>query len=136
MGKIIGFHEEKSGNGTLVLHKVDDPRRYGIVKLGDDDEILATIEKPTMEEAKPYKRDDHWLNIAGLMIVSPKIFDYIENLEPGKDDEIWLTDAVEEMRKDENDIYGYIFEGKRYDIGTFESLRKADELAMDDNFYE
>jgi hypothetical protein len=56
------------GNGALVLHPVEDLRRLGIVRLGDDDRILGTIEKPTMKEAEPHKRGGHRLNIAGLMI--------------------------------------------------------------------
>lgn len=131
MENIVRWHEKKDGNGTLVLHPVDDPRRFGVVKIDKDNQIHGIIEKPTWEEAKPYKRDDHWLNIAGLMIVNPFIFKYINKINPGKDDEVWLTDAVESMRKDKGKLYGYIFKGKRYDIGTFESLTEADRLAQE-----
>lgn len=134
MEKIVDFHEEKDGNGTLVLHPVNDPRRFGVVKLGEDREVEGMIEKPTLEEAQPYKYNDHWLNIAGLMIVDTKIFKHIREIEPGKEGELWLTDAVESVREKEGDLYGYIFEeGNRYDIGTFESLAKADRLAQEDD---
>lgn len=131
MEDIVDFHEKKNGCGTLALHRVEDPRRFGVVKIGEDNEIRGIIEKPTLEEAQPYKRGDHWLNIAGLMIVNSKIFEHAEKVEPGKDGELWLTDAVESMRKSENELYGYVVEGKRYDIGTFESLTEADRLAQE-----
>lgn len=132
MEDIVEFHEE-NGKNTLVLHPVEDPRRFGVVKLGDDDRIYGMIEKPSKEEAKPYERNGHWLNIAGLMIFKPKIFDYLDKIDP-VDGELWLTDAVEAMRRDGNEIYGYVFEGTRYDIGTFESLSKADRQAQEDDF--
>lgn len=131
MEDIVKYHDRKDGQGTLVLHPVDDPRRFGVVKLDENDSIQGMVEKPTLEEAKPYKQDDHWLNIAGLMILGSDIFDYIHEIEPGKDEELWLTDAVEAMRKDRDSFYGYVFRGKRFDIGTFDSLSKADKLAQE-----
>ncbi len=130
MEKIVKHHEEKNGSGTLVLHPVDDPRRFGVVMVDDDMKVGGMIEKPSWEEAEPYKIDDHWLNIAGLMIINSVLFDYIERTETGKQGEIWLTDAIENMREDGHDFYGYQFDGRRFDIGTFESLREADELEL------
>lgn len=132
MKDILKFHKQKNGNGTIVIHKVKDPRRYGIVKLDNQNKIQGIIEKPTLKEAKPYQRNGYWLNIAGLMILKNQIFPYIKKLKPGKNEEKWLTDAIEKMRKREDYIYGYIFKGKRYDIGTFQSLKKADQLALQD----
>ena len=66
-----------------------------------------------------------------LMFLNSKIFDYIRKTEPGKKGERWLTDSIELMRKDGNALYGYGFDGKRFDIGTFESLREADRLEME-----
>jgi len=131
MQDIVDFHEEKAGKGTLVLHPVDDPTRFGVVDLDENSEIHGMIEKPSLEEAQPYKYDDHWLNIAGLMIVNSEIFSYIERTEPGKKGEIWLTDSIEMMRKDGSRFYGFKFDGKRFDIGTFESLKEADELELE-----
>jgi len=131
MEDIVEFHEEKNGGGTLVLHPVDDPTRFGVVDIDGNSEIHGMIEKPTLEEAQPYKHNDHWLNIAGLMIVNEEIFHYIDETEPGKNDEIWLTDSIEMMREDGNEFYGYKFDGKRFDIGTFDSLREADEMELE-----
>lgn len=131
MKDIVGFHKKKGGAGTLVLNPVDDPRRFGVVKIDDRKKIHGMIEKPTLEEAEPYKIDDHWLNIAGLMILNSDIFTYIEKTDVGKKGEKWLTDSIELMREDGNELYGYEFRGKRFDIGTFESLKKADELELE-----
>ncbi len=131
MDSIVKLHNEKKSKGTLVLNPVDDPRRFGVVKMDDNSRIHGMIEKPTWEEAEPYKLNDHWLNIAGLMILNGKIFSYINQTTPGKKGELWLTDSIELMRQDGHEFYGYIFTGKRFDIGTFESLREADRLEME-----
>jgi len=126
MKDIIEFHEENGADATLVLHPVKDPRKFGIAKIDKKAKVLGVMEKPSLEEAEPYKNNDHYLNIAGLSVLNNKIFEYIERIKPGKNNELWLTDAIELMRKDGYKILGYVFTGTRYNVGTFESLRKAD----------
>lgn len=128
MKDVIEFHRKKKADATLVLHPVEDPRRFGIVKIDENGKVLGMIEKPTLKEAEPYKVKGAYLNIAGLLYLEPSVFKYIEKTRPGKDGEIWLTDSIELMRKDKKAIYSFVFKGTRYDLGTFESLRKADEL--------
>lgn len=128
MNYIRDFHESNSADATLVLYPVDDPTRFGIVKINDKRNILGIIEKPKLNEALPYKVKDKYLNIAGLMIVTSEIFEYIEKTKPGINNEIWLTDSIELMRLDCRKIMGYVFKGVRYDIGTYESLIEADRL--------
>ncbi len=131
MRHIVDFHKRNNSRATLVLNPVEDPRRFGVVKMDEDNQIHGMIEKPTWDEAEPYRVNDHWLNIAGLMVLNGEIFEYIRKTTPGKKGELWLTDSIELMRKDGNAMYGYIFTGKRFDIGTFESLREADKLEME-----
>lgn len=128
MRDVIRFHENKKADVTLVLHPVNDPRRFGIVKIDRKGKVLDMIEKPTFEEAESYRTDDVYLNIAGLLVLKSVIFDYIEKTKPGKEGEIWLTDAIKSMRRNGHKIFGLIFTGTRYDIGTFESLKKADAM--------
>lgn len=128
MKKILAFHESKGADVTLVLHPVDDPRRFGIVKIDEEGNVLCIVEKPSFEEAESLKVDGQYLNIAGLLVLSNSVYEFIERTHVGKNDEIWLTDAVELMRQNGARILGYVFEGTRYDIGTFESLVEADRL--------
>jgi len=128
MKEIIKFHEEKEADATLVLYTVKDPRRFGIVKIDADNKVLGIIEKPTLEEAESYRVGDEYLSIAGLLVFKPIVFDFIERTKPGKDDELWLTDSVELMRRNGRKICAFVFKGTRYDIGTFESLIEADRL--------
>ena len=125
---VIKVHMNENADATLLLHPVKNPSRFGIVKINERKEILNIIEKPTLEKAKLYRIDDAYLTIAGLLVLRKTIFDSIEKIKSGVNGEIWLTDAVERMRKHGDRIYGYPFSGTRYDIGTFESLKEADKI--------
>lgn len=54
--------------------------------------------------------------ILGRYIISPAIFDILENTKPGKGGEIQLTDALKTLINKEA-MYAYNFEGRRYDVG-------------------
>ena len=130
MNEISNFHSNNGADVTVVLHPVSDPTRFGIVKLDETNNVLQMIEKPSLSEALPFKHDDYWLNIAGVIFCKSSIFNYIENIKPGKNGELWLTDVIELMRRSGLSVKGYIFKGTRYDIGTYESLLEADRLEV------
>jgi len=128
LNDLIEFHKQKESKATLLLHPVVDPRRFGIVKLDENGIAAGMIEKPNYEEAEQYLTNGEYLNIAGMGILSSDIFEYIQKTKPGKNNEMQLTDSIELMRKDGKLVCGYIFRGKRFDIGTQESLDEVDKL--------
>ena len=89
--------------------------RYGIIDGSEVEEnvfkVTDFIEKPSVEEAPSN------LAIASRYIFTPRIFDYLKLVKPGKNNEIQLTDAMHLMLQDYN-MYGLRFEGVRYDIGN------------------
>lgn len=125
--EVIKFHENRKAEVTLFLNPVKDPSKFGIVKINEDNEVLDIVEKPTIRKAKSYRIDGDYLAIAGLLVCKSTVFDFIEQTGPGINDEIWLTDSVELMRKNKYSVYGFPFTGTRFDIGTFESLKEADK---------
>jgi UTP--glucose-1-phosphate uridylyltransferase len=73
------------------------------------------------------------LAIIGRYILTADVFDYLRELKGGNDGEIQLTDALRDMVLDGNDIYGYIFPGRRFDIGNKIDWLKANiELSLED----
>ena len=110
-----------------------DVNKYGIVGgLHIEDRVYKVknlIEKPAVEEAPSN------VAILGRYIITPKIFEILENTKPGKGNEIQLTDALLELIKHEA-MYAYDFEGRRYDVGdklgflqaTVEFALKREEL--------
>jgi len=51
LGALIRFHDVHGGEGTIALHRVDDPSAFGVVPTDDDGRVLAFVEKPAREEA-------------------------------------------------------------------------------------
>ena len=63
-------------------------------------------------------------------MLTPKIFDKLEQTPRGAGGEIQLTDAIEALME-EQAVYAYEFEGTRYDAGTTMGWLKASvELAL------
>ena len=70
------------------------------------------------------------LAIIGRYVLTPKIFDKLEQTTRGAGGEIQLTDAIQALME-EQAVYGYEFEGTRYDAGTTMGWLKASvELAL------
>ena len=92
----------------------EDVDKYGIVE-GKYIEngiykVKDLIEKPDIETAPSN------IAILGRYIITPEIFDILENTKPGKNGEIQLTDGLKTLCKNQA-MYAYVFEGKRYDVG-------------------
>ena len=92
----------------------DDTDKYGILdcKYIEDRvyKVKDMVEKPSVEEAPSN------IAILGRYIITPAIFEILENQAPGKGGEIQLTDALKTLASHEA-IYAYNFEGRRYDVG-------------------
>jgi UTP--glucose-1-phosphate uridylyltransferase len=91
-----------------------DVSKYGIVKgMHIEDRVYKVkdlVEKPRVEEAPSN------IAILGRYIITPQIFDILDNTQPGKGGEIQLTDALRTLIQNEA-MYAYDFEGRRYDVG-------------------
>ncbi|ENZ03227.1 UTP-glucose-1-phosphate uridylyltransferase [Clostridium thermobutyricum] len=110
--------------------------KYGIVNgIHIEDRVYKVkdlVEKPSVEEAPSN------IAILGRYIITPQIFDILENTKPGKGGEIQLTDALKTLISQEA-MYAYNFEGKRYDVGdklgfleaTIEFALRREELRSD-----
>lgn len=92
----------------------EDVNKYGIVagKYIEDRvyKVKDLVEKPAVQESPSN------VAILGRYIISPEIFNILENTEPGKGGEIQLTDALKVLAQKEA-MYAYNFKGKRYDVG-------------------
>ena len=108
------YEEYKTSVLGVQTVEAQDVNKYGIVGgLHIEDRVYKVknlIEKPAVEEAPSN------VAILGRYIITPKIFEILENTKPGKGNEIQLTDALLELIKHEA-MYAYDFEGRRYDVG-------------------
>jgi len=121
---------EKYGCGVIAVTPVadEDVGRYGIIEPQKVDkgvyEVLGLVEKP--EPSKAPSR----LAIVGRYILTPRIFDVLKTTPPGKNGEIQLTDALNQLLKHEK-LYACELKGTRYDAGTPLGWLKANvDLAL------
>ncbi|MGB9756239.1 MAG: sugar phosphate nucleotidyltransferase [Candidatus Bathyarchaeales archaeon] len=104
--EILKLHGEKDAVATIALYRVEDPSRYGVAELAEDNRIKRFIEKPQRKEAPT-----NLIN-AGVYVLSPEIFEYIpEKRAISMEREIFPKLAKKGM------LYGYIHEGLWMDIG-------------------
>jgi UTP--glucose-1-phosphate uridylyltransferase len=120
LSQMVEAHAQSGGN---VLGVMDIPREktasYGIVdidtKAKTRDERLVKakglVEKPAPADAPST------LSIIGRYILQPEIFLMLDKQTPGAGGEIQLTDAISKLIKTD-DVFGYRFEGVRYDCGS------------------
>jgi UTP--glucose-1-phosphate uridylyltransferase len=114
---------EKTGKSTIAVKEVPHEKvsSYGIVDPkteGKEFEIQGMVEKPSPEEAPSN------LSILGRYVLSPKVFEYLEETKPGKGGEIQLTDALVRLMETEG-MYGVVTEGDDYDCGDKLGFLKA-----------
>jgi UTP--glucose-1-phosphate uridylyltransferase len=92
----------------------EDTSKYGIVGgkevAGNTMLLDKLVEKPQASVA-PSR-----LAIPGRYILTPDIFDFLENAQPGLQGEIQLTDSLQALAK-KRKMYAYRFAGKRFDAG-------------------
>jgi len=122
---------EKYGDPVISAVRIpkENVTRYGIVDATNIEkniwQIKRMIEKPKAEEA-PSNLAAH-----GCYVLTPDIFSILENLAPGKDDEIWLPDAIRELLKKRPVYACEIKNGKYYDTGNkLEYLKTVVEFSL------
>ena len=134
--QLINCFEE---NETTILG-VQEVARENVNKYGIVDGVQVSdrvykvnnlVEKPQVDVAPSN------VAILGRYIITPDIFDILDNTKPGKGGEIQLTDALKTLSS-QQDMYAYVFEGRRHDVGdklgflqaTVEFALKRDDLKV------
>jgi UTP-glucose-1-phosphate uridylyltransferase/mevalonate kinase len=130
---------ERRGQSVVGLRETpeDEVRHYGCatgIRNIEGDEITITefYEKPDAEYARKHlhvkgMKNDIYLTVFGQYILTPKIFEYLEenvlhnNRERG---EFQMTSCLDKLRQEEG-FAGYIVKGRRFDIGMPESYRQT-----------
>ncbi|PID39469.1 MAG: UTP--glucose-1-phosphate uridylyltransferase [Proteobacteria bacterium] len=116
------FDELQSSIVSVVEVPPQDTSKYGILDAAPLEngvtKVRGLVEKPDPDKAPSN------LAIIGRYILTPEIFDILENKEVGAGGEIQLTDAMARLLKTQN-IYGYRYEGIRFDCGNKAGFQMA-----------
>lgn len=107
--------------GTQTV-PMEDVSSYGVVDgiqvKPDLMEVSGIVEKPSAEEAPSN------VAVVGRYILTPRIFDLLENTKRGAGNEIQLTDAIAALLKEQR-VLSYNFKGRRFDCGSKLGYLKA-----------
>lgn len=105
--ELVAAHDRVGAEGTIALHRVDDPSAYGVVPTEDDGRVIAFIEKPPAHEAPTD------LINAGTYVLEPSVLDRIEPDRPVNVERVTFPAMV-----DDGSLYA--FDGDTYwiDAGT------------------
>ncbi|GHE01632.1 UTP--glucose-1-phosphate uridylyltransferase [Defluviimonas sp. 20V17] len=115
--QMVEAHAETGGNMVAAMEvPPEKASAYGVLDvaedLGDRVRVKAMVEKPKPEEAPSN------LAVIGRYILTPSVLRNLNRKKTGSGGEIQLTDAIAEEITTSNDVYGYRFQGQRYDCGS------------------
>ena len=121
--------QQRTGGSVVALLEVPQESigAYGCADVsaveGEDYvRVNGLVEKPEPAEAPSN------LAVIGRYVLHQGVFEVLEHTEPGRGDEIQLTDALAELAAQEGEgggVYGVVFRGRRYDTGDKLSYLKA-----------
>ncbi|MEV0094871.1 UTP--glucose-1-phosphate uridylyltransferase GalU [Streptomyces sp. NPDC050738] len=121
--------QEREGGSVIALMEVEPSQihLYGCAAVeptGDADVVKITdlVEKPAVSDAPSN------LAIIGRYVLDPGVFGILRKTEPGRGNEIQLTDALQKLAADESvggPVHGVVFKGRRYDTGDRSDYLRA-----------
>jgi UTP--glucose-1-phosphate uridylyltransferase len=129
--QMIDVFNERGGS-VLATMTIEGPgiSAYGVLAGSPDKankriyNCTGMVEKPKLEDS-PSKQA-----IIGRYVLTPRVFELLEQTKPGAGGEIQLTDGIKALLKEEK-VFGYTFEGRRYDAGDkFGMLQATVEYAL------
>jgi UTP--glucose-1-phosphate uridylyltransferase len=130
LGEMLRAHDT-FGRSVIAAMEVSKQEitMYGCIEPESFEEdlvrILSIIEKPSPEEAPSN------LAVIGRYVLTPEIFDALRRTTPGRGGEIQLTDAINLLAQ-EQAVYAYRFEGRRFDVGNpLDYLKATVELGAE-----
>jgi UTP--glucose-1-phosphate uridylyltransferase len=122
--KQLADDHARHGSSIVAVEEVpwENTSSYGIVDIDDNDArsqpIRSIVEKPDPSAAPSNKA------VVGRYLLTPEIFDKLEQTGRGAGGEIQLTDAIADLLADQA-VHAYAFEGDRFDCGSKLGYLKA-----------
>ncbi|KJS45570.1 MULTISPECIES: UTP--glucose-1-phosphate uridylyltransferase [unclassified Roseovarius] len=134
LAQMVEAFEETQGNIVAAMEVPDSmTKSYGILDIKEDmGSIVSTkgmVEKPASGTAPSN------LAVIGRYILTPTVLQKLNRKQAGAGGEIQLTDAIDAAREDGEEVYGFRFQGQRFDCGSkagFLQATVAFALARDD----
>ena len=120
---LVAFHRERSARATILLTPVEDPTRYGLVRVNGEGRVLSFLEKPRPEEI-----DTDLIN-AGMYVLQPDVLALIPSGRP-----VSIEREVFPQLVDEQSVAGIALPGYWLDVGTPDGYLQAHRDVLERNF--
>ncbi|MFC3612575.1 UTP--glucose-1-phosphate uridylyltransferase GalU [Lutimaribacter marinistellae] len=122
--QMVEAYAETGGNMVAAMEvPTEKTSAYGVLDVEEDMgscvKVKGMVEKPKPEDAPSN------LAVIGRYILSPSILRNLHKMKSGAGGEIQLTDAIAEDIGTDNPVYGYRFEGQRFDCGSKSGFLRA-----------
>ena len=126
--QMVEAYGEVGGSMVATMEVSDEATQaYGVIDPADRGGVgsarlvraAGMVEKPKLGTAPSN------LAVIGRYILSPRVMDNLERVEPGAGGEIQLTDAIAMEMGTEEGVHGFRFEGERYDCGSKSGFLQA-----------
>jgi UTP--glucose-1-phosphate uridylyltransferase len=123
LNQMVHSHFNQHSEATILLYRVSNPKQYGVAItqkiLGNRHHVLKVIEKPEIPPSN--------LAIMPIYIFNSTIMSALDNLQPSVGGEIQLTDALQKLIDQGNEIQAILLNNdeNRLDIGTPETYWEA-----------
>ncbi len=116
ISEFVKSFNDSNFDATILLCEVDNPSRFGIADVANG-KILKITEKP--------KEPASNLAVTGIYLLTPIIFEIIDNLKPSWRNELEITDALDELLKKNDNISFEKITDYWKDTGTPEDIINA-----------
>ncbi len=115
--QMIEAYQETGGSMVAAMEVAPEKASaYGVLDIDQDlgkiVHVKGMVEKPEPSEAPSS------LAVIGRYILSPKVLQNLNKIKSGSGGEIQLTDAIAREIQEGRDVFGYRFDGQRFDCGS------------------
>ena len=122
--QMVDAHNQTGGSMVAAMEvPTQKTSSYGILDIEEDLGSLVSVkgmvEKPAAEDAPSN------LAVIGRYILSPRVLENLSHVQSGAGGEIQLTDAIAQEITEGRGVYGYRFQGERFDCGSKAGFLKA-----------
>lgn len=125
--KLLDAYERYNADAAFIAMEIENPRQYGIVEGEEIEEGIYKVKRVVEKPENPATN----IAILAIYVFHPVIFKALEATQPGRNQEIQLTDAIQKLIDQGLKVYAVKL-GKEYahlDIGSPERYWEALELS-------
>lgn len=127
INEVISLHEKHGPLASILVFLTSKPTRYGIVqvkKLKETLQVVNIIEKPIhlIEQNRLITKTGKYLALSSIMVFKTQIFDYLNQISPGKSNQYQIADALKLAIEQGETVLAHRLSGQFIDVSNWDFL--------------